>query len=300
MAQHTRSELYKIYKGGFHDKAFEHLVDSALNVKDDGIGINPEHGLVLTSKGPSKKLLSFYQRISEKTSPLWSVSLDSEQGTKGMNFLQGDTSRFFIREGGNVGVNTEDPAYELDVNGLVAAKGIVGSFSKGTAFADAKWHTIPSLSNMDGCQAFEIFAHINDEKDKRYGLSFATLLLSSGAKGYNNKVRTIEAGSSWIWGKFFNKIKFRWVIDDLHSINNQEKYMVQIRTRSHYGMLNGRPKSIFYRVRKLWDKKFEMDTYPETNWEHTNTGSTPVHERPRPTVSSGMGQPKKTLTIKRK
>lgn len=298
MAQHTRSELYKIYKGGFHDKAFEHLVDSALNIKDDGLGINPEEGLILTSKGPSKKLASFFQRISDKSSPLWSIALDSEKGTKGLNFIGGGKSRMFISDKGQVGINSETPNYELDVNGLISAKGIVGSFARGKASADSEWHTIQSLSNMEGCQAFEIFAHINDEKDKRFGLTYGTLLLSSGAKGYNNKVRTIEAGSKWLWGKFFNKIKFRWAIDDLNSINGLERYMVQIKSKSHFGMLNGQPKKIFYRVRKLWDKNFELDQYPEQKWV-AEEPARPM-QKSMPSFNQSAGSGRKSLTIKRK
>ncbi|MDB4539888.1 hypothetical protein N9231_05650, partial [Saprospiraceae bacterium] len=178
MAQHTRSELYKIYKGGFHDKAFEHLVDSALNIKDDGIGINPENGLVLSAKGPSKNLLSFYQRVSDKTKPVWNISLDSEENSKGLNFNSNGKSFLFIQENGNVGIHTVNPNYELEVNGLISAKGWIGSYAKGYCPADGKWHTLDKLRNLDGCVAFEVFAHINDDKDRRYGLTYANLLMS--------------------------------------------------------------------------------------------------------------------------
>jgi hypothetical protein len=279
MAQHTRSELYKIYKGGFHDKAFEHLVDSGLNIKDDGLGINPEQGLVLTAKGPSKKLASFYQRISDKSTPLWSLSLDAERGVKGLNFLEGEQSRMFIKEGGRVGINTENPNYQLDVNGLIAVKGIVGSFASGNALADAKWHTMAKMTNLDGCQAYEIIAHVIDEKDKRFGLTIATVLMTYGKRGYRTKVVSVESGNKWLFGRFWNKIKFRWIIDDLNTEPGKLKYMCQLKTKGHFGMKDGQPKQVFYRIKRIWDKDFELESYPNTNWEASQVA--------RPVSSSG-------------
>ena len=279
MAQHTRSELYKIYKGGFHDKAFEHLVDSALNIKDDGLGINPEQGLVLTAKGPSKKLASFYQRISDKSTPLWSISLDTERGVKGLNFLEGEQSRMFIREGGRVGINTENPNYQLDVNGLISVKGIVGAYASGRALADAKWHTMAKMTNLDGCQAYEIIAHVVDEKDKRFGLTIATVLMTYGKRGYRTKVVSVESGNKWLFGRFWNKIKFRWIIDDLNTEPGKLKYMCQLKTKGHFGMKDGQPKEVFYRIKRLWDKDYELDSYPKTKWEDNQVS--------RPVSSSG-------------
>ncbi len=305
MAQHTRSELYKIYKGGFHDKAFEHLVDSALNIKDDGLGINPDNGLVLTSKGASKNLMSFYQRVSDRSSPLWNISLDSNENSRGLNFNQNGKSLLFLQDDGHIGINTVTPNYELEVNGLISTKGILGSYSKGYCTADAKWHTLEGLRNLDGCVAFEIFAHVNDDKDRRYGLTYATMLMTHTKRGHKNKMRTVEAGSKFLFGKFLNKIKFRWILDDLNSEPGKPKYMVQLRTRSHYGMKDGTTKDVFYRVRLLWDKEFENDAYPK-QW----VAESPGQRRPNngisaqrdPSTTLGQTTPSggKKLTIKKR
>jgi len=260
MAQHSRTELYKIYKGGFHDKAFEHLVDSSLNIKDDGIDVSNEFGLSITPRGSSRKLLSFFEKISDRTSPMWSMSYEDKKDMQGINFQEAGVSRLFLQNGGNIGVNNANPNFEFDVNGLVAAKGYVGSFAKGTCYADGKWHTITALRDIDSCQAYEIFAHINDEGDRRFALTQGLLLISHGTKGHVVKMRSIEAGSSWLWGKIFNRIKLRWVIDDVHTTPDKPKFMAQIKSRTHYGMKDGKPKSIFYRISKMWDKDFEMES----------------------------------------
>lgn len=301
MAQHTRSELYKIYKGGFHDKAFEHLVDSSLNIKDDGIGLNPDHGLILTSKGPAKSLVSFYQKISDKTMPLWTFSLDSAKQTKGLNIMEGTTSRLFIKNGGLIGINTVNPNYQLDINGLLGTKGLVGTYARGTIHADGKWHTLTNMRNMEGCVMYEIIAHINDSKDKRFGLTLATMLLTHGKRGYKNKVYSVAAGSKWLWGKFLNNIHFRWVVDDLNTEPGKERYMIQIRSKSHYGMLDGQPKEIFYRVKKLWDREFELEQYPDKEWDDDPIPAfqSPIMSSPNIPSSQPSGG-RKSLTIKRK
>ncbi len=293
MAQHSRSELYKIYKGGFHDKAFEHLVDSSLNIKDDRIEMSTDFGLAITPRGTSRRLMSFFEKISDRDSPLWSISFDDNRNSKGINFAEGGQSRLFLQNGGMVGVNNDQPSYQLDVNGLVASKGWVGSFGKGTCSADGDWHTITALRNLDGCQAFEIFAHINDDDDRRFALTNATLLISHGKRGHTLKTKTIETGSSWLWGKFLNKLKIRWIIDDVHTTQDKQKYMVQIKSRTHYGMKNGKPKPIFYRVSKLWDKDYELEKYNKA-WEDYSENV--VEQVDVPVVSQrNLGNVKKEL-----
>ena len=146
----------------------------------------------------------------------------------------------------------------LSVEGTIGVSSWKGEYAQGFANADGSWQTIEALRDLGSCQAFEVFAHINDEDDKRYALTKATLLMSNGLKGQKKEVASIQAGSSWLWGRFFNKINFRWVIDkDASKKADKERYMVQIKTRTHYGAAAGKPKQIFYRITKLWDKSYE-------------------------------------------
>jgi hypothetical protein len=209
----------------------------------------------------------------------------------------------FIQEGGRIGINTEEPNYQLDVNGLLCVKGIVGSYSTGTAFADGKWHTMNGMVNLDGCQGYEIIAHIIDEKDKRFGLTIATVLMTYGKRGYKTKVISVESANKWLFGRFWNKIKFKWIIDDLNTEPGKLKYMCQIKTRGHYGMLEGQPKKIFYRVKRIWDKDFELETYPTTNWvdnSDRNARPAPVQNNYAPAGARPAAKKSGGLTIKRK
>ncbi len=286
MARQTRSTLKALFRDGATDRAYIDLIDSGINISDDGINTDKDNGLVLTPKGASKQLISFFENIGDQTSPLWSVSLDENGSEKSLDFSEKNQSRLFLQAGGNIGIGTNTPNYKLEVRGLAAMQGRVGNYTKGYLNADGKWHTIPVLSNLDGCRGYEIMAHINDEGDRRFGLTYGIMLMSHGTRGYKNKVRTVEAGSSWIWGKIWNKIKFRWAIDPKNSIPEKEKYMIQIRSRTHYGMSGGKPKKIFFRVSLLWDKDYELERYPDRD----------VLQRPN--IQAGIRPPVRTTPPK--
>ena len=221
---------------------------------------------------------------------------------RGLNFLEKDKSRLFIQNGGNVGIGTEEPNYTLDVNGMMAAQGYVGTFAWGKECpADGKWHTIPSMKGLKGCQSFEIFAHINDVDDGRFGLTHALILMSSNRKGHRHKIHTTEASSKWMFGRFLNRIKFRWMQEENTGMS-EPTFQLQIKTRSHFGMKNGKPKAIFYRITKKWDIDYELDNYPQTSMRNNQYQNTPIQSFPRNNNGGGkinIGGRKK-LKIKNK
>jgi len=90
---------------------------------------------------------------------------------------------------------------------------------------------------------------------------------------------SVESGNKWLFGRFWNKIKFRWIIDDLNTEPGKLKYMCQLKTKGHFGMKDGQPKEVFYRIKRLWDKDYELDSYPKTKWEDNQVS--------RPVSSSG-------------
>ncbi|MDB4540015.1 hypothetical protein N9231_06285, partial [Saprospiraceae bacterium] len=81
-----------------------------------------------------------------------------------------------------------------------------------------------------------------------------------------------------------------------------------MKSRTHYGMKDGTVKQMFYRVRLLWDRNFELDQYPNSNWKAEGRSNTPRVARPSGTnvptnQASSIGTSssgKKSLTIKRR
>ncbi|MEO1448182.1 MAG: hypothetical protein AAFV07_01575, partial [Bacteroidota bacterium] len=261
----------------------------------------------LTAKGKEKKLISFYEDLGERV-PAFSVQLNPDN-QPGLDIAEGrQGSRLFIQRGGNVGVGTVKPAYRLQVSGLVAAEGRVGTFKSGHAPADGDWHTI--IDNLQGCMAFEVMAHINDREDQRFALTHATLLMSSGKRGAKLRTESVLAGSRWFWGRFWNKILFRFRLNEaLSKEANEPRYMLQVKTRTHYGNIApNEPKQIFYRVSRLWDEHYEKETYSSPlQIEATPAESRPGRNpnaggiRPRPQTPSNPGNKGKGgITINRR
>ncbi|MEM7371296.1 MAG: hypothetical protein AAF587_21960 [Bacteroidota bacterium] len=260
MAKRTRQSLSQIFiRGNISGQHYADLIESSVNILDDGIDFDEENGLKITAKGPSEKLMSFYEKTREKNLA-FSINLNPNN-QRGLNIAEGKKdSRIFIQEGGNVGIGTITPAYKMDVKGIVAMEGRIGTFASNYAPADGDWHTIKD--GLHGTMGFEVMAHINDEKDQRFALTHAILLMSSGKRGAKTRSNMVRAGSPWFWGRFWNKILFRWKLDEGTSTAGNRRYLLQIKTRTHYGKdASGQPKQIFYRLMRIWDSNFEKEVY---------------------------------------
>ena len=72
MAQKNKETLKNYFKkGGFiTEKEFIDLIDSSMNVIDDGISIKPKDGLIVNPIGVFTKLISFFKKKSQITREL--------------------------------------------------------------------------------------------------------------------------------------------------------------------------------------------------------------------------------------
>ncbi|GAB4411249.1 MAG: hypothetical protein OHK0039_16270 [Bacteroidia bacterium] len=281
MAKRNRDTLTGFFRGAIPPTAYGDLIESTFNLLDDGMDVDKDNGLRISAKGPSQRLISFYELISDKV-PVFSLSLKAGD-QEGLHLQEGGReSRLFLKKGGNLGVGMTDPAFTVDVKGVVGMEGRAGTFAKGYIPADGQWHIL--RDNLHGCMAFEVLAHINDDTDGRYALTYAILLLASGKRGSRKEVNMVRAGSRWFWGRIFNRINFRWRIDENNTKKSSEtRYMIQMRSRTHYGLAGGKPKPIFYRMMRLWDRNFESNTYVAPDLSSTSNVSTPAN----PTTSGG-------------
>lgn len=248
-------------------ESYRALIDSTINKKDDGIDIDERDGLRLAPGSDSGRLLSLFGDRAGTTAE-WFIRLNPDNN-KGLDissdFTPGRTLFLSVDEDYiddelqhevKVGIGTMKPQFTLDVEGTVAMRARVGTFKASSIAADKQWHTI--LSENDGlndCQAYEIFAHIYDNQTERYALTHAVILIAKGRRG--QRIKLTRASSSYLWGRFLNRIKFRIK-------REYGKEVVQMKARDHYGFSSdGKPKTIFYRVTKLWDRSFENEGYLE-------------------------------------
>ena len=215
MAEQTRETLSKYFQAGELPTQghFDDLIDSMLNMKDEGFRKSAKNGVEIASLGNEDALLSLY-RDSEPTRAKWALrfgtddrlqwgsvnrqvdksvpavltlhSADVLGGVSGAtaNAASGTTAGTTTGTTtgtvaqARVGINTALPEHTLDVAGVVAAQGRVGSYRADkvlSAPADGDWHDI--LTGLQGCHAFEVMAGVGGGQRKgRFALLHAVAL----------------------------------------------------------------------------------------------------------------------------
>jgi hypothetical protein len=237
MSLQNRNSLKTFFKKGQlpSETSFVDLIDSMINKVDDGMSKTLDDGLMLSPIGGSRKLISFYKSIEEK-SPAWNIAISQGDGHLNFNNHVGD-SVLTLTNSGKIGVNNNNPSVELDINGSVAMNGRIGNAYQGKIPGDGKWHQV--LTDLNGCHAFEVVAGIGKKKTGRYALIHATALSAFGKS--KSKIDIRQA----YYGVRSNRIELKWT-GTTYSFN------LEMRTRNTY---DG-DFFIQYFISKLWFDPF--------------------------------------------
>jgi hypothetical protein len=244
MAKRNRATLRNFFTKGQipTEEHFFDLIDSNLNIIDEGFNKSNVNGIEVSLLGDSNRVFSVYHN-SSAAQPIWVCESDSKLNS----YVFSDRENkpvLSLTQDQKVGINTGTPGYELDVNGTIASTGRIGNFKKGSVPANGKWHTI--LDQLDGCNAFEIISGVGKHATGRYALLHAFAISTFHSR---NRIRVTQAH----YGLFFKKIKLRW-------IGKQHSYGLQLKTRSNYG----KDISVQYNISRLWDDPFmENCSLPE-------------------------------------
>jgi hypothetical protein len=242
MALLNRQSLINYFKKGSapSERHFADLIESTVNIVDDGISREGENGFRITPIGRSKRLISFYKNFKQ-IHPEWSINLDKEQNG-GLAFQEEEKKPLLIlKNGGNVGIDEENPKSKLDVNGVITSKGRVSSMLVGEVLGDGKWHTM--IDELKEPCAFELIVKIDGEKGSgRYAIAHLIALNTYGGASSTGRINLTNS----YYGGYFNRLKFRWS----GSLYN---YSLQVRTARHYGLnpTSGEPYPIKFSVGSL-------------------------------------------------
>ncbi|UXH79418.1 hypothetical protein [Roseateles amylovorans] len=221
---------------------FGDLIDSMLNMSDEGFRKSAENGLEVSTPVGYDALISFYREQSARTA-LWSMgyggdrdqllfqhaSVAASRGKPPVMALDAQGSE------GRVGIGTADPQEALDVAGVVASTGRRGTCRPADApalLADGDWHDL--TPELTGCQAFEVMAGVGDRGTGRYALLQAvamnTFNPTAGWFDFLMRKKRIQAHSVW-YGKRCDQLELRWN----GTSGRDARYTLQIRTRCDYG-----------------------------------------------------------------
>ena len=227
MAQKNKETLKNYFKkGGFiTEKEFIDLIDSSMNVIDDGISIKPEDGLKLNPTGIYSKLISFYKKKSQKNSN-FSININHDKNDGLSINDENNVPIIMINKDNKVGIVTDNPKYDLHIDGKLGVNTRIGTYKNGSVPANGEWHKI--ITDLDGINAFEIMSHVYGEKNSgNHCVSHAIALSTFGGKYSNQKIKVLNA--NWGLFNFRNKIKLKWS-GDLHNYN------LEIKTTKNWGI----------------------------------------------------------------
>jgi hypothetical protein len=261
---------------------FEALIDSMLNMNDEGFRKTVEHGEQLYAPIGHDALISFY-RDQQPDDPLWQMRLgrvnDQLQFHAPVNVAPGaapdaaggttDRPRppaMTLDGRQRVGLGTEDPRARLDVRGVAAAEGRLGTLPIDPALqkalkADGQWHDL--TPKLHGCQGFEVMAGAGLPHSGHFGLVHAIALSTYNptpswfpSRGSRRGIRQTQA---W-WGRRCDKIELRW----LGSQGRNASYQLQIRSGCRFG--DDVPLRVQLTKLWFWPEMQADDAKPDPSW----------------------------------
>ena len=259
MARLSRIALKSIFKAGQLpcEEDFADLIDSTVNVLEEGIEKTRETGLKILQITESGKLMSFYENSTEGN-PLWysEIRKDVSGNRSGLHLSTpgiDESSSVLslvgpIPEGDpnsiGVGIGTREPECTLDVNGVIASSGRIGKENDNFKVpTDGKWHDI--TEELSGCQAFEIMAGAGGQEDEgKFALTHAIAVNVFHGRPKINVTQSYYGGRS-------SRIDVRWVA-------GSEKYRFKLQLRVRCAYKNG--SFVRYRLTKLWYDNFMEST----------------------------------------
>ena len=253
MAKLNRALLKNRFRAGQMpcEEDFYDLIDSMVNVEEEGLEKTRETGLKISQITDSGKLMSFYENTTEGN-PFWHTEIrkNSNENKSGLHIstpgldesksvmsLIGPTADEQSKKASlAVGIGTRKPECELDVHGVIASEGRIGKENeKFPVPTDGNWHDI--TNEMTGCQAFEIIAGAGGQEDEgRFALLHAIAVNVFNSNPEINETQSYYGGRS-------SKVEIRWV-------KGSDKYSFKLQLRVRCAYKSG--SFVRYRITKLW------------------------------------------------
>ncbi|MBN2527992.1 MAG: hypothetical protein JXR76_16500 [Deltaproteobacteria bacterium] len=256
MARRNRRTLKNYFETGARptETQFHDLVDSCLNMNDDGFDKTPQNGMEISTVDDNNGLIGFFRNREIVNTPLWSIQFDQDSDKLLISHRE-KGSVLTLCPDGRIGMaGNEYPTADLEVGGTIAATGRMGTYHRGAVPADGAWHNI--TSGLEGCHSFEVVAGAGGRKrDGRYAMLHAIAMNAYNPCGpfFNifNIKKKIRCTQSY-YRSYADKLKLRW-----HQKNG--KYHLQIRSRSPYGPVprddtesDSYPYLIRFHISQLW------------------------------------------------
>jgi hypothetical protein len=237
MPKKTRQTLKESFKQGKRpgEQDFENLIDSTMNILDDGFKKSPETGMGLAPLLEKGTVMSVFRKTSDKN-PQWEIAIDQSNGNLEIRKFQDENyiPVLVLNTDGSVlhGENGKSSIF----GGKVEMPVREGNLYNASVPADGKWHDI--TDSLTGSQALEIVAVAGKKSSGKHAVLMA---FATSCFGSHSKIKKIRS----YYGQYGYKIGIRWVAD-----KTENTCRLQLRTRFHYG----EDIRIHYHITSLWSK----------------------------------------------
>ena len=283
MKRQSRETLRSYFREGGRptEDQFSDLIESMLNINDEGFNKTKADGLRITSLGDSKALASFYHPNSADNRAEWAVGFGT--GREQLVFrrpsladLGPENDRpppvLALDAAGFIGVNVHSPREALDVAGTVRASGRMGDTVE--VIANGRWQ--PLTGELRGCHAFEVVAGVGQRHTGRFALMHAIALNTFNPiwwDAFFGRKRRIRATHAF-YSHLADRVQLRWQPlskDPTRAHGDGAVYRLMIRTRRDYmarERLGGKllpSEEVHFRahVTQLWFDDMTTDYKPE-------------------------------------
>ena len=259
MAKRNRITLKQFFQRGAlpTESQFHDLIDSNLNMVDEGFDRSAEYGVEISPLGDKPTLLSFY-RDQQDGKPAWTIRHDEKRENLLVE-VPGEAPTLSVAPGHRVGINKPNPLHELDVDGIVASHGRMGV--QGRVLANGQWHVI--VGGLSGCHAFEVVAGTGKKRTGHYALMHAFAVNAFNPRGwffnFLNLKRRITYHQAY-YRSMRSKLKLRWRPADTRA-GLQQHPLYQLELRSNFDF--GPEIYIQYNITRLWFDDFMAESQPE-------------------------------------
>ena len=213
MTVRDRDTLYKYFKAGElpTEEHFHDLIESMLNMQDEGFRKTPDHGLQISAAVGAHALLTCFRAESARQA-LWTLRYGGTGEQLSLHpggspspqaaLLTLDTQR-------RVGINMRQPLqHTLQVDGVVGSRGRAGTYplpaGEKSPVADGEWY--PLTGALEGCVAFEVVASASGAPGQgRHAMLHAVAL-----NAHNRRIRWFESAPDKSIRRRFNDWLNRW------------------------------------------------------------------------------------------
>ncbi|WP_028311247.1 hypothetical protein [Derxia gummosa] len=239
----TRDTLKRFFGANTRPNAghFSTLIDSMLNMEDEGFSKHPKRGLEVRAAPGENTLFSLYRPGDVREQPRWQIghlngeSLGiqacHEREASSVLTLSGDAESACRVA---VGAGATGRAV-LAVDGRVEMDGRLGRAVTDLPeppLADGRWHAV--TGDLQGCQAFEVMAVAGNPGRKRYALMHALCINTfhprTGLLDWLWRRRGIRITDNW-YGRRCGRLELRWT----GSHGTRGQYRLEVRSGCDYG-----------------------------------------------------------------